>query len=95
MQGCIVKLFTVDYAGMDRTSGRFTVVQPGVYQLTFTAFFAALRGHMVRDPAFTQRYGLHQRPIISYKQYFVCPESKMASFENSNAFCSAGFLLAG
>ena len=28
-------------------SGRFTVMENGVYQLTFTALFVAIRGHMV------------------------------------------------
>jgi hypothetical protein len=33
--------------GMNSSTGFFTVVEPGVYQLSFTGFFVALRGHMV------------------------------------------------
>ena len=32
---------------MDEKSGLFTVLVPGIYQLTFTGFFVAIRGHMV------------------------------------------------
>jgi hypothetical protein len=32
---------------MNSSTGFFTVVEPGVYQLSFTGFFVALRGHMV------------------------------------------------
>jgi len=48
---------SITTAGMNAATGRFTAQQDGVYQLTFTALFVAIRGHMLSADLYLEQSG--------------------------------------
>ena len=62
---------TILTPGMNAATGRFTAREDGVYQLTFTAMFVAIRGHMVSGAALLEAK-LPYDPLYPSVGRYVC-----------------------